>query len=89
MEWTQKDMQAQGPLASDPYDRWITSEGVCMAEFHHAPTGHLVRFPHQADFLIEPITGGHRITSWPTSNCDSSTLANLYHNQVAPTLGYR
>ncbi len=77
----------QRRLATDPYDRWISPEGVCMAEFHRSADGFLVRFPHQADFLIEQQGEDYQVTAWPTLDCDASTLANLYYNQIAPIIG--
>ena len=87
MEWTAQTNREQGSLESEPYDRWISPEGVCMAEFHRANPGFLVRFPHQADFLIEQQADAYQVEAWPTPECDASTLANLYHNQIAPILG--
>lgn len=77
----------QSRLATDPYDRWISPEGVCMAEFHRAGDGFLVRFPHQADFLIARSGDDYLVTAWPTLDCDASTLANLYYNQIVPIIG--
>lgn len=87
MDWTAHPPKAQGKLASEPYDRWISPEGVCMAEFHRTDDGFLVRFPHQADFLIGQQGDAYRISAWPTPDCDAPTLGNLYHNQITPILG--
>ena len=87
MDWTAHPPQDQDPLASEPYDRWISPEGVCMAEFHRAEGGFLIRFPYQADFLIEPQDGDYQVTAWPSLDCDAPTLSNLFHNQIAPILG--
>ncbi|WP_156777259.1 hypothetical protein [Erythrobacter sp. NAP1] len=50
----------------------------------------MIRFPSQADFLIEVKSGDggeFRITGWPTPQCDAKTTLNLYHNAIQPILG--
>lgn len=87
MSWTQETARIQAPLSSEPYDRWVSPEGVCMAQFHRIRDGFLIRFPGQADFLLEPEDDDYRIIGTPMPDCDSQTLTNLYHNAIEPILG--
>ncbi len=97
MDWKPNPPRPQEPLTSEPYDRWVSPEGYCQAEFHAAERGYLLRFPGQADFLLEPAVedgssgerpvSDFRITGWPSPECDAKNTINLYHNAIQPLLG--
>ena len=97
MDWKPETPRPQEPLPTEPYDRWVSPEGYCQAEFHAAEQGYLLRFPHQADFLIEreaddiandaQVSAPFRITGWPALDCDAKTVINLFHNAIQPLLG--
>ncbi|MHA7820231.1 MAG: hypothetical protein ACX930_11345 [Erythrobacter sp.] len=89
VEWSPQPPREQQELASDPYDRWVSPEGCCQAEFHRDTGGYLLRFPHQADFLLEKGGAilGHRVTGWPAPESDAGTAVNLFHNAILPLLG--
>jgi hypothetical protein len=87
MKWMPQAAREQAALDSEPYDRWVSPQGICMAEFHRRGQAFLLRFPHQADFLIEESSEGFTIVGWPTPGCDGATLSNLYHNAIQPILG--
>ncbi len=89
MQWKPEPPRAQAPLPTDPYDRWVSPEGECMAEFHRATAGILIRFPEQVDFLLSPHEGETEftVTGWPSPEIDAKTAINLYHNAIEPILG--
>lgn len=94
MEWEQGNPEEQRALSADPYDRWVSPEGVCMAEFYRLSSfvsgdGYLVRFPGQADFELSGFSGTNKvkITATPVPGCDPQTLSNLYNNAIVPILG--
>ena len=89
MDWTPESPRPQAPLSREPYDRWVSPAGDCMAEFHRAEPGYLLRFPGQADFHVVPAETGeaHAITGWPVPDCQMQQVINLYHNAVQPLLG--
>jgi len=89
MDWTLQKPRLQKPLPSQPYDRWVSPAGVCMAEFHRAEGGYYLRFPGQADFLLSiPASGeAQAVTAWPLPDCDTQTVTNLFHNAIQPILG--
>lgn len=87
MSWTQETPREQTALTDEPYDRWVSPGGVCMAAFYREDAGFLIRFPGQADFSLRPNEGGYEITGWPVFECDAQTLTNLYHNAIEPILG--
>jgi len=103
MDWKPHTPKPQEDLQTAPYDRWVSPEGYCQAEFHKVQTGYLLRFPGQADFLLERRLGRSdladrsdlddlpaapfRITGWPTLECDTKSVINLYHNAIQPLLG--
>jgi hypothetical protein len=89
MELKLEPPRSQELLPTQPYDRWVSPEGYCQAEFHKADAGFLIRFPGQADFLIkEPQTGfDFGVTGWPAPECDDKTAINLFHNAIQPILG--
>ena len=92
MSWILQTARLQSRLPSDPYDRWVSPYGDCMAEFHRVDAGFLVRFPGQADFAISPSDTGSANNTWtitghPTPECDAAVLTNLYHNAIEPLLG--
>lgn len=87
MDWIAQAAQEQARLQSEPYDRWVAPNGVCMAEFHADGPDYLIRFPHQADFRLEVQGDGFAVTGTPTPAIDAKTLTNLYHNAIEPILG--
>lgn len=87
MSWIQEPPREQIEFTGEPYDRWVSPGGVCMAEFHRDGLGFVIRFPNQADFKLRPQEDGYAITAWPTFECDAQTLTNLYHNAIEPILG--
>lgn len=87
MSWSQTTACTQAPIDGEPYDRWVSPEGVCMAEFYSSDPGFLIRFPGQADFRLEPRNDDFSITATPTPDCDRQTLTNLFHNAIEPILG--
>lgn len=88
-DWTPETPREQEELPGEPYDRWVSPEGYCQAEFHRDPRGYLIRFPHQADFLVEKggAVSGHSVVGWPAPECDARTTVNLFHNAILPILG--
>lgn len=88
MDWTLHEPREQEPLGGEPYDRWIAPTGSCMAEFHRAGRGYLIRFPGQVDVLVEPRgSEGYALSGWPVPGCDNATLDNQFHNAILPILG--
>ncbi|WP_108788969.1 hypothetical protein [Erythrobacter sp. Alg231-14] len=97
MDWKPEPARSQDPLETTPYDRWVSPEGYCQAEFHARDCGYFLRFPGQADFLIELVgqAGGevdqsraqHRVIGWPTPECGAAQIINLFHNAIQPLLG--
>lgn len=92
MSWTLESARQQSLLDSEPYDRWVSPRGDCMAEFYRAKEGFIVRFPGQADFAIAPSDAQSLSTDWditghPTPECDAAVLTNLYYNAIEPLLG--
>jgi hypothetical protein len=77
--------RAQRPLPDAPYDCWVSSEGDIKAEFRRVESGYLVRFPDEADFLIE--LPARRITGWPTRDCREDHFRSLYTNAILPIPG--
>ncbi|MFU7527415.1 hypothetical protein [Qipengyuania sp. ASV99] len=89
MDWKPAARRPQERLSSQPYDRWISPEGQCQAEFHRMVGGFLIRFPGQGDFLLSPEANAveFTVTGWPAPDCDDRTIINLYHNAIQPILG--
>ncbi len=89
MDWKPEISRPQNSLPTQPYDRWVSPDGYCQAEFHKHDLGFLIRFPNQADFLIEKPRESKRfgITGWPAPECDEKTVINLFHNAIQPILG--
>ena len=89
MDWKPEQPREQADLSTKPYDQWVTLQGYCQAEFHRTKDGHLIRFPGQADFLIElsATPGEYTIRGWPAPECDPATVINLRHNAIEPVLG--
>ena len=89
MDWKPDSPRKQEDLQSTPYDRWVSPEGICMAEFHRDDRGFLLRFPGQADFLLaeQATEDGFLVRGWPVPECDPQTVSNLFHNAVQPILG--
>ncbi|MEM1050678.1 MAG: hypothetical protein AAGI28_01150 [Pseudomonadota bacterium] len=87
MDWTLEAPREQAALSGDPYDCWVSPQGFCMAEFRHVGHDYLIRFPGQADFLLQPEKDTFHTSAWPSPDCDGQTVANLYHNAIEPILG--
>ena len=89
MEWIAHPPRRQAELASTPYDRWLAPNGACMAEFHRASGGYLIRFPGQADFLITDFEkpGEAHIQGWQEPDCQRQNITSLFHNAIVPILG--
>lgn len=89
MEWTEQAPRDQAELPGEPYDRWVSPEGQCMAEFHRSGPDYLIRFPGQADFLITAPSDPEQttITGWQVPDCSRQNVANLFHNAILPILG--
>lgn len=89
MDWTPEPAREQHELPTQPYDRWVSPQGVCMAEFHRTDDSYLIRFPYQCDFELFPEQSGlgFRIVGWPVPDCDAQSVINLYHNAIQPILG--
>lgn len=89
LDWEPESAREQSDLSVSPYDRWVSPEGYCQAEFYRDERGFLIRFPAQADFLITDTQSGapHSITGWPAPQCDRKSVVNLYHNAIMPILG--
>ena len=88
--WTPEPARPQQELTSEAYDRWISPGGFCQAEFHRHAEGFLIRFPGQADFVVDTRhceNAAPAITGWPVPECDAKTVINLYHNAIQPILG--
>ena len=87
--WSPDSAREQRALQTEPYDRWVSPEGHCQAEFHRLAQGFLIRFPGQADFLLNepgPVCG-YTVTGWPAPESDGKTALNLFHNAILPILG--
>lgn len=89
MDWKPASPRQQDPLPSDPYDRWVSPEGQCQAEFYRVGGDFLIRFPGQGDFLLKrgSDAGEYVVTGWPAPECDDRTITNLFHNAIQPILG--
>lgn len=73
---------SQEPLPGEPYDRWMTSTGQSVAEFHRTSEGYLVRFPGQADFRIS--LGSFAVDCTPVPEAAPSVPATLFANAIRP-----
>jgi hypothetical protein len=87
MSWTLHNSREQAAIKGEPYDRWISPQGHCMAEFYKDGTGFLIRFPGQGDFSLEQVEEEFRVSAWPIPDCDEKTLSNLFYNAIEPILG--
>ena len=89
MELKLETPRSQERLSTRPYDRWISPEGYCQAEFHRSAAGFLIRFPGQADFSLTQADGAAQfgVTGWPAPTCDQKAVINLFHNAIQPILG--
>lgn len=89
MDWTLQPSRAQESQADSPYDRWVSPDGYCQAEFFRREFGYLIRFPGQADFELSHGPGGSdfEIAAWPAPGWDQNSVVNLYHNAIQPLLG--
>ena len=83
--------RVQASLASEPYDRWLSPAGECMAEFNRREAGFLVRFPGQVDFALDRVAGSSpaafAVTAWPVAGCPARTVRSLYTNAIVPIVG--
>ncbi len=83
------ESRPQTLLDDVPYDTWVSPDGACVAQFHRRGDRYLLRFPHQADFALEPISeaAGYHVTAWPAPGCPERVVRNLYRNAILPILG--
>lgn len=79
----------QVALSTSPYDRWLSPDGVCQAEFHRHDGGFVIRFPRQADFVLTHPGEGEAfaITAQPTPEASAEQIETLFHNAIQPLLG--
>ena len=78
-------MREQRPIETEPYDRWVSPDGACQAEFYRSGTGYLVRFPHDADFEIS--AADFSVRGWSTSGGWGRSAESLYENAITPLIG--
>lgn len=78
------EASAQKTLRAAPYDRWVADSGEVMAEFHREPAGFRVRFPGDADFVIESTTLTVRCE--PERGVGKVDCDTLWHNAIVPLL---
>ncbi|MGB3808130.1 MAG: hypothetical protein WA936_13095 [Erythrobacter sp.] len=91
---TIRGARPQQAIDQTPYDRWVSPQGVCMAEFYRRDDGYLARFPGQVDFSIPPlIENGEtkvrapKMQAWPVPDCPERIVSNLYRNAILPIIG--
>ncbi len=76
----------QSDLGEQPFDRWITADGLVAAEFYRrGPQAFLIRFPDQADFEIA--LGNSQVKAFPLPDLSSAALDTLYRNSILPIIG--
>ncbi len=75
----------QADLPAPHYDTWTRPDGEIAALFCRAPDGFFVRFPDQADFLID--SDGLTVRCLAVSEAMRPVAASLYHNAIVPLLG--
>lgn len=75
----------QSPTANEPYDRWVSPEGNCVAAFHRADKGFLVRFAGEVDFLIDE--AGENVAASPAPDTDDDRVCKLFENSILPLIG--
>lgn len=80
-----REAREQALLEQTPYDRWISPGGAIVAEFYRHPTGYLVRFPDQADFLVDK--SSWRIEASPVPAMGDAALEALFANSLQPAIG--
>jgi hypothetical protein len=66
------------------YHRWTLADGTPWARFARVPSGHLVRFPRLADFLLT--RHGRLVRCVPRPATPLVTVRHLFLNQVLPLL---
>lgn len=76
---------AQQPIAHAPYDRWIDPSGNVVAQFFRLEDNLLVRFPGQADFLIDPQRLA--VSARVPGAGDKPVAQDLWHNAIMPLIG--
>jgi len=77
--------RVQPALETVPYDRWVTPEGEVKAEFHRLPNGFRLRFPEEADFVIDIDRGV--ASGWPAPDTTPDHFDSLFHHGVMPLVG--
>jgi len=79
----------QVAIVQDPYDRWTSPNGTCVAEFYRDEDGFRLRFPHQADFLLKPnaTPGKFAISAYPVPDCPPPSVQTLLANAIQPLIG--
>lgn len=83
--WNPGPARSQQSLDTQPYDRWLSPDGDCKAEFHRVPDGILVRFPGEADFHVDGTD--FAVSGWPVPEVGGRIAKNLYRNAITPMLG--
>lgn len=76
----------QQQVVEEPHDFWRDPEGGVVAQFHRQPGGiYLVRFPGQADFVID--LAASAVHCVPTSEDQLDAAQSLFHNAIQPLIG--
>lgn len=74
--------EAQAPLSTNPYDRWVNGDGDTLTEFHRLADGFLLRFIDQADFVLT--ADGQKVSCKPVVGIDRPSIERLYDNAITP-----
>ncbi len=86
VDFLAQDARSQASLPTEPYDRWVLSDGTLKAEFHRLESGaYLMRLIDEADFEIFPDEA--RVIGWPAPDCPPDHFISLFTNAVLPVLG--
>ena len=72
---------AQDPIDAAPFHEWAFPDGPTFIVFYRTPSGYLLRFPENADFLV---TSDLAVTCAPAPDVPFSSCEHLYLNQVLP-----
>ncbi|WP_340588378.1 hypothetical protein [Erythrobacter alti] len=79
------NQQPQDEIPASPYDCWVTPDGDETAQFYRTATGYCVRFPDQADFLID--VDSLSVQCIPADGMAQDDALILYYNSIQPMLG--
>ncbi|TRD11653.1 hypothetical protein FGU71_07090 [Erythrobacter insulae] len=75
----------QAALGTAAYDRWLSPDHECLCEFHREASGFLLRFPGEADFLIDNALT--TAVAWPVPDAQRGIERRLFENSIQPLLG--